>query len=90
MATPPELSSLRAEIDRLDHELVTLLAKRRDVVRRVAAVKQQHALPAVDPAREAAMKARLAEKARKEGVPEELVLRVMDAILDESRALVAR
>ena len=36
------------------------------------------------------MKARLAEKARKEGVPEELVLRVMDAILDESRALVAR
>ncbi|MGD8859699.1 MAG: bifunctional chorismate mutase/prephenate dehydrogenase [Myxococcales bacterium] len=38
---PPALSDLRAEIDEIDHEVLSLLARRMRVVEQVAAVKKQ-------------------------------------------------
>lgn len=49
---PPELLSLRAEIDKLDHEMLELLARRTAVVTRVADVKRRHALMVRDRTRE--------------------------------------
>lgn len=46
------LDQLRDEIDRLDQQLVDLLAQRQRVVQRVTEVKQQQALPTFHPARE--------------------------------------
>lgn len=40
-----ELSALRQQIDALDGELITLLAKRQQLVSQVLIVKKQHHLP---------------------------------------------
>lgn len=47
---PPELSEFRAEIDRLDEQIVTLLKTRTEIVRKVGALKRQTA-PGVHPIR---------------------------------------
>ncbi|MCL4176411.1 MAG: bifunctional chorismate mutase/prephenate dehydrogenase [Verrucomicrobia bacterium] len=49
---PDTIETLRAQIDSLDTELVSLLARRREVVERVARVKRENDLPASHPARE--------------------------------------
>lgn len=50
--TPPkDLQMLRAEIDRIDSELVKVLARRQKLVEQVVAVKERDRLPAFIPAR---------------------------------------
>lgn len=83
------LAALRARIDETDRALVALLAARRAIVEEMRALKASHDLPRVDPAREAQMRALLVTEAARLGVPEALVLAVLDAILADSRALVA-
>jgi len=55
-ANPPaakaDLDQLREQIDRIDQQLVDLLAQRQRVVQRVTEIKQQHDLPTFHPARE--------------------------------------
>jgi chorismate mutase/prephenate dehydrogenase len=55
-AAPPApkagLEHLREQIDRIDQQLVDLLAQRRQVVQQVTEIKQQHDLPTFHPARE--------------------------------------
>jgi chorismate mutase/prephenate dehydrogenase len=46
------LDQLREQIDRIDQQLVDLLAQRRRVVQEVTEIKQQHDLPTFHPARE--------------------------------------
>jgi chorismate mutase / prephenate dehydrogenase len=46
------LEHLRQQIDAIDTQLVDLLARRRQVIEQVTAVKQQHDLPTFHPARE--------------------------------------
>lgn len=82
------LSALRAEIDALDLAWLDVLARRREVVARMRALKRGHALPRLDPERERAVRERLRAEGRARGVPEHLVGRVLDAILEDSRALV--
>jgi chorismate mutase len=53
------------------------------------ALKAAHALPRVDPEREARMHAVLEAEARVREVPTALVHAVLDAILADSRALVS-
>ena len=42
----PDMAALRAEIDRLDDSLIALLAERRDLISRAAAIKLRDNLPA--------------------------------------------
>ena len=62
---PPPLEHLRAEIDRIDQEIVDLLVARSAVVRRIGEVKGDRldGRPALRPAREAQILRRLAERA---------------------------
>ncbi len=48
----PHLAALRAEIDRVDHEVLRQLALRAAIVRRIAEHKRASGLPLRDPARE--------------------------------------
>ena len=48
-----ELTELRAELDRIDRELVALFEKRMAVSREVAAYKMAQGLPVLDASREA-------------------------------------
>lgn len=83
------LAALRARIDETDRAIVALLAARRAIVEEMRALKASHDLPRIDPLREAEMRAALVAEGSRLGVPEALVLAVLDAILADSRALVA-
>jgi isochorismate pyruvate lyase len=66
------LASCRAEIDALDAELVRLLGRRIEVVDRVVAIKQAHAIPALLPERVEEVVAHVREEAEVCGAPPDL------------------
>ncbi len=55
------LEVLRREVDGLDRQLFTLLARRMAVVRDIGGMKRSQGLPVSDPVREALLKAKLKE-----------------------------
>ena len=65
------LGALRAEVERVDAELVRLLAERAALARRIGAAKRALGRPTLDPPREAAVVRRAAELARAAGVADE-------------------
>lgn len=68
-----EMKQLRQQILECDRELVDVVARRRDLVHRIAALKERLGLPVTDPAREATVARRAARIARAKGLDEELV-----------------
>ncbi len=86
MTPPPELDTLRAEIDALDQQILDLVAARVRVVLRVGELKRRLGLPVYDPERERAMLERLAERATP---PLDLatIRRIFERLIDESRRL---
>ncbi len=79
-----ELQDLRAEINQIDEELVSLFLKRMNVAAEVAAYKKEHGLPVLDPARERALLARLSDRAGTEN--EEDIRTLYATILELSRS----
>lgn len=89
MSVPePELSRLRAGIDRLDAELVRLLGERAALAAALGRLKAAQGAPPFDPAREELILARVAAQVAPPLAPE-AARRIWRAILDESRAIVA-
>ncbi len=80
-----ELSRLRHDIQRIDAELVSLLAERMSVVREIGNLKRDLALPVADPAREAAVVSHVAQLARDAGLPEGDVRELFWKIMSLSR-----
>jgi len=79
-----DLARIRDEIDRVDRDLINLLARRRDLVARVAGLKQRNGLPVYVPEREAAMLRARAEEAESQGVSPGLVQDILRRIMRES------
>jgi chorismate mutase len=67
-APQPELTRLRGEIERIDRTLIELIAERVRIAREVGITKRAAGLPALDPAREAAVIRQAAEIAREAGL----------------------
>jgi chorismate mutase len=86
--TTDRLTELRREVDRVDASIVAALAARRLAVSKLAAHKREVDLPALDPDREAEVRAAWLAAAAGEGLPAELALAVLEVILTESRAQV--
>jgi chorismate mutase/prephenate dehydrogenase len=82
---PPELEALRQRIDALDQELVSLLARRREVVEQVAAVKRAANLPVLHPAREEDLITERRAQAQAEGLDPDLVEDVFRRVMRDSR-----
>ena len=66
-----QLERLRAEIERVDRALISLVRDRVRTAREVAQAKRAAGLPTLDPAQEAAVIRRAATLARESGLPEE-------------------
>ena len=82
----PALTQQRTAIDQLDLELLRLINRRAQTVAEIARLKQQHALPVSDEAREAAVLNSLVE--RNSGpLNAASVRRIFGSILAESRRL---
>lgn len=76
------LQSLRAEIDNLNQDLVSLLAKRFQATRLVGEYKRDNNLPARDAEREAASIARIREQAKEAHIDPDLAATILQAIMD--------
>lgn len=81
----PELREARNHIDQLDLELVELLSRRTEVVRRAARAKARAGHPVRDVAREEALLVQRRAWARERGLDEASVEALFRAILDFSR-----
>ena len=84
---PPPLASTRNEMEELDAELVTLLARRAALARSAGQVKRSQGLPLVDPIQEAAVIRRGAVLARSTGLPEEEVRAIFWSLIAFSRRI---
>ena len=82
-AVPEELLPLREEIDRIDDEILSLLAKRFTVTAQVGELKARHQLNSVDPVREQQKLERLKERALEQGLKGEFVTELFQRIFDE-------
>ncbi len=76
-----ELDEVRGEIDAIDDELIRLLARRDDLVRRAWEWKAAHRLDERDPDRERAMRERLVQRARAHGLDAAAVLAVFERVI---------
>src|SRR5689334_5648015 len=80
-----ELAKCRAEIERIDHEIISLLAERLVLGKRTGELKRTAGLPILDPTREAAVIRRVTTAAREAGLPPEPVREVFWQIVGMSR-----
>ena len=79
------LETLRERILELDNEIIRLIGERRTVAIEIGRAKQELDLPVLDPAREARVVRRVAERAREVGVDPELARDVIRRIISGAR-----
>ena len=88
-AEPPspadELVRVRGEIERIDREIVGLIARRVELARQVGPLKQALGMPILDPPREAAIVRRAGELARDAGLDDDAVRYVFWHLVGLSR-----
>lgn len=80
-----ELSACRADIERIDRQIVALLAGRVALGRRTATLKRAAGLPILDPQREAEVIRRAVGAAREHGLPVEPVRELFWHVVGLSR-----
>ena len=78
------LSNLRREIDRLDNELLDILAKRMNVSREIGAYKLSHKMPIVQSNRFGDIMTKRANAAKAMGMSEDFMRSIFSAIHEES------
>ena len=76
---------LRDEIDRIDSQILSLLAKRQEQVEQVAALKKTCDMPVYHPAREEDMISRLRGRAREIGLDPDITENLFRIIIRQSR-----
>ena len=81
------LKSKRKEIDRIDSELLNLLAERKETVREIFSHKRKNKIPLYDPERELEIINRVREAAEKRGLDSRYVEEIFRKILQESKTL---
>ena len=80
--TPPELAGIRDRIDKVDRQLVALLAERGGLVQEVVQFKRANHMAVVDRGREDLMLAKIADIARDEGLDPRVAQNVLRTIID--------
>jgi chorismate mutase/prephenate dehydrogenase len=81
----PDLAALREQIDRADHELLDLLARRQELVKEVAGLKRTTGVPIRDAAREASLLRDRRTHAEQLGLSSDVIESLFRLILWSSR-----
>lgn len=82
-----QLEEYRKQIDALDIELIDVLARRIDVVRKVGDLKAVTDIAVVQPTRAQAVKDRAAEMGVSKGLDETFVRKLYDLMIDHAHEL---
>ncbi|NBD24391.1 chorismate mutase [Paenibacillus glycinis] len=86
-----DLAELRANIDEIDRQMITLLAERFKYTEEVGIYKDQHGLSAQDPSREAQQFQKLALYAEQSGLnpryAEQIYRHIMDLVISRHQEL---
>ena len=80
------IEGIRESIVECDRELIDILRRRVDLVRRIGALKARQGLPVTDPQQEATVVRRAAELARAAGLDEELIRNLLWQIMSAARS----
>ncbi|MBT5485070.1 MAG: chorismate mutase [Gammaproteobacteria bacterium] len=80
---PDELLALRDEIDRIDNELINLLAERFSVTAKVGQLKAKNQLDSVDPVREQEKLERLRQLASDKSLNSDFILDLFQMVFGE-------
>jgi protein-tyrosine-phosphatase/chorismate mutase len=75
-----QLEALRREIDEIDQQLISQLAKRLEVVKKVGHLKQQHNIPPLDQKRWHNVLEKISNLAQQSGIPKELAKEIYQLI----------
>lgn len=75
-----ELENVRNDIDVVNRQILELLLQRAKLVQNVAEIKLKHNLPALQPGRYDSMLKGLLEQAKKQGLDEQMIEEIFDAI----------
>jgi chorismate mutase-like protein len=78
------IEELRRRLDDIDSVLIDVLGERFGVCREIAQIKQQQAIPMMQPGRILLVKQRAAELAARHGIPEEFVDSLYELIIAEA------
>lgn len=89
MPDDPQLQALRAAVDDCNRRLFVLLQERAKLAATIGIHKRRHGLPAIDPRREQAMAAALAQAPPAGPLDAAALQRILEAVLLETRRLVA-
>jgi chorismate mutase len=90
MPSDLKLDHLRAAMDVCNLRLLGVLQERAQLVATIGAWKRAHGLPGADPAREAAMLAKVLQQAKPGGYPAQALESIFRAVFAASRAIVER
>jgi chorismate mutase len=85
MSDESRLEELRAQIEAVDRNLVTLIGKRRDLALEIGKTKEALGRPVLDPPQEAKVVRRAAAIARELGIDEELTRDIIWRIIAAAR-----
>ena len=83
IALPEELLALRASLDNLDASIISILAERFKMTRRVGQLKAQYRLPATDAAREDSQMVQLRRLAEEAQLDPAFAERFLRFVIDE-------
>lgn len=84
ISTNDELRELRAQIDRVDDELIELLAKRMRISEEIGAFKKRHDMAVVQPERYNSLMDKRVAAGKEIGLSEEFMRNILTAIHEES------
>lgn len=85
MSDESRLEELRAQIEAVDRELVSLIGRRRDLALEIGRTKEALGRPVLDPPQEAKVVRRAAAIARELGIDEELTRDIIWRIIAAAR-----
>ena len=82
-----KLDILRENIDQVDSEIVSMIAKRQKIVGEVIALKKAHDIPVYHPAREEDLISERRRQGRKAGLSPDFLEEVFRSIIRQSRKI---
>ncbi|HJO02217.1 MAG: chorismate mutase [Candidatus Woesearchaeota archaeon] len=79
------LEETRKEIDNIDDEIISLLSKRQDLIKKIAEIKKELNKSVLDEKREGEIIEKLKIKAKENGLDANFVVSLYNIILENSR-----